>query len=188
MEPSTRPAMDALPTALLRVSSELSLVLNGIRVTRETIQTYSTERLRDTHARLHEVSSTSESAAMEMLNGLDRTLAMIDNLEQSKDSTPSHAMYDALRAEVNQLYNHLQFQDIIAQQLNGVAGVLIEVEQRVQTIAGLFDEALGGRQDDARVGTGVQLDPSSYNPDASMRGAGDRQAQIDEAFRSARPG
>jgi hypothetical protein len=97
-------------------------------------------------------------------------------------------MYDSLRGEVNQLYHHLQFQDIIAQQLNGVAGVLIEVEQRVQTVASLFDEAFGGHRNDTRVGTGVELDPSSYNPDASMRGAGDRQALIDEAFRSARPG
>jgi hypothetical protein len=168
-----------------RLSEELSRVLNAIRVTRETIQTYSTERLRDTHARLHEVSSTSESAAMEMLNGLDRTLAMIDDLERSAGGSSSSETYAALRAEVNQQYGHLQFQDIIAQQLNGVAGVLIEVEQRVQTIAGLFDDILGGQ---VSAGTGVVLDPHSYNPDATMRGAGDRQAMIDEAFRSARSG
>lgn len=124
---------------------------------------------------------------MEMLNGLDRTLAMIDELERSRVSAPEHAKFEALRAEVNQLYSHLQFQDIIAQQLNGVAGVLIEVEQRVQTVAALFDEALGGTQTELRIGTGVTHDPDSYNPDASMRGAGDRQAQIDETFRSARP-
>jgi chemotaxis regulatin CheY-phosphate phosphatase CheZ len=189
MEPSAaQPTTEALPSVLLRVSSELSRVLNGIRVTRETIQTYSTERLRDTHARLHEVSSTSESAAMEMLNGLDRTLGMIDELERSREASPAHAMFDALRTEVNQLYSHLQFQDIIAQQLNGVAGVLIEVERRVQTVATLFEEALGGNRADLRAGTGVVLDPSSYNPDASMHGAPDRQALIDEAFRSARSG
>lgn len=186
MEPETPGSEpDAQPSAVLRLSAELSRVLNGIRMTRETIQTYSTDRLRDTHARLHEVSSTSESAAMEMLNGLDRTLAMIDALERSAGGSAQPEMYQALRAEVNQQYGHLQFQDIIAQQLNGVAGVLIEVEQRVQTVAGLFDDILGGQM---TPGTGMVLDPESYNPDASMRGAGDRQTMIDEAFRSARSG
>lgn len=187
MESPAHPTADTLPSALLRVSSELSLVLNGIRLTRETIQTYSTERLRDTHARLHEVSSTSESAAMEMLNGLDRTLAMIDRLEQSTDATPSTDMYDALRAEVNQLYSHLQFQDIIAQQLNGVAAVLVEVEERVQTVTNLFGDALGESRDATRH-PAVRLDPGAFNPDASVRQTGDRQAMIDEAFRSARTG
>lgn len=188
MEPSAaRPNAEAIPSALLRVSSELSRVLNGIRLTRETIQTYSTERLKDTHARLHEVSSTSESAAMEMLNGLDRTLAMIDNLERSTDTRPTPAMYDALRSEVNQLYSHLQFQDIIAQQLNGVAAVLVEVEQRVQNVASLFDDGMGALGH-APPGTGVRLDATTFNPDATMRETGDRQAMIDEAFRSARTG
>ncbi len=186
MEPQTPgPDPEVLPSAILRLSAELTRVLNGIRVTRETIQTCSADRLRDTHARLHEVSSTSESAAMKMLNGLDRTLAMIDALEHSAGGTAAPDLYRALRAEVNQQYSHLQFQDIIAQQLNGVAGVLIEVEQRVQTVAGLFDDILGGQ---LAPGTGMVLDPQSYNPDATMRGAGDRQAMIDEAFRSARSG
>jgi hypothetical protein len=122
---------------------------------------------------------------MEMLNGLDRTLAMIDALERSAGGDGTAEMYQALRAEVNQQYSHLQFQDIIAQQLNGVAGVLIEVEQRVQTVAGLFDDILGGQ---TTLATGVVLDPQSYNPDATMHGTGDRQAMIDEAFRSARSG
>ena len=67
---------------------ELSQVLSGIRLTRETIQSYSVERLRDTHDRLSEVTSTTETAAMQMLNGLDRTLAMIDELERSSEGGP----------------------------------------------------------------------------------------------------
>src|SRR5947208_4864384 len=57
------------------------------RVTRETIQKHSMERLRNTHAKLNEVSSATEIAAVEMLNGLDRTLGMIDQLEaDTKDN------------------------------------------------------------------------------------------------------
>lgn len=144
------------------------------------------ERLRDSNVRLSEVTSTTETAAMQMLNGLDRTLAMIDQLEESGESLPPHEMCDALRAEVNQLYGHLQFQDIITQQLNGVAGLLVEVEQRVQTITDLFDESLGGQRDGGRPAAGSGSESGAYNPDASMRDTSDRQAIIDEAFRSAR--
>lgn len=189
MEPSAvQPGPEPLPAAILRVSSELSQVLSRIRHTRETIQSYSVERLRDSHERLSEVTSTTETAAMQMLNGLDRTLAMIDQLERSSQSGPPHEACDALRAEVNQLYGHLQFQDIIAQQLNGVAGLLGEVEQRVRTITDLFDESVGARRDGDLPVTGVPLDRSAFNPDASMHDASDRQAMIDEAFRSARTG
>ena len=187
MAPSAaQPGPEPLPTALLRVSAELSQVLSGIRLTRETIQSYSVERLRDTHDRLSEVTSTTETAAMQMLNGLDRTLAMIDELERSSEGGPPHQACDALRAEVNQLYGHLQFQDIIAQQLSGVAGLLVEVEQRVRTITDLFDDSLGARDGGDRPATGALLDAAAFNPDASMRDTSDRQAAIDEAFKSAR--
>jgi hypothetical protein len=178
-----QPNLHGLPRTLLRVQSELAHALSSIRVTRETIQSYSIERLRDTHARLSEVSTTSETAAMEMLNGLDRTLAMIDQLERDGIARRPREMCEALRNEVNQLYGCLQFQDIIAQQLRGVGALLVEVEQRVEGIASLFDGTLAG-DTPARA---ESPDPDSYNPNASMRDAGQRQALIDEAFRTARP-
>ncbi len=176
-----QPNLAGLPKKLLRVYAELAEALNGIRLTRETIQAYSVERLRDTQMRLNAVSSTTESAAIEMLNGLDRTLAMIDQLEGSQREAPSHEMCDALRSEVNQLYGCLQFQDIIGQQLRGAAGLLLEVEQRVETVASLFDESHGARSVDL-----PSEAPASYNPDASMRDTASRQAMIDEAFSLAR--
>ena len=177
-----QPNLQGLPRTLLRVHSELAHALSSIRSTRETIQSYSVERLRDTHARLSEVSSTSEIAAMEMLNGLDRTLAMIDQLERDGVEQRPREMCEALRNEVNQLYGCLQFQDIIAQQLRGVGALLVEVEQRVEGIASLFDGALAG----GAPALTETSDAEAYNPDASMRDARQRQALIDEAFRTAR--
>jgi chemotaxis regulatin CheY-phosphate phosphatase CheZ len=108
-----RPNLAKLPDLLLRVYGDLAVALSGIRVTRETIQKHSIERLRDTHAKLNEVSSATEIAAMEMLNGLDRTLGMIDQLEGAtkENRRPSHEMCDGLGTEVNQLYGCLQFQE-----------------------------------------------------------------------------
>src|SRR5215210_2804699 len=179
-----RPNLAKLPELLLRVYGDLAVALSGIRVTRETIQKHSMERFRNTHARLNEVSSTSETAAMEMLNGLDRTLAVIDQLEgTSDDRRPTHGMCDALRAEVNQLYGCLQFQDIIAQQLSGVAALLSETEQRLESVALLFDDP-PGTDEDGGPKPDPQPGPATFNPDATMRNVGERQAMIDETVRT----
>lgn len=174
-----RPNLQELPGIMLRVSTEVTEALNGIRATRETIQSYSLERLKDTHARLSEVSSTTESAAMEMLNGLDRTLALIDTLESGVGAASG---FDALRGEVNQLYGHLQFQDIITQQLRGVTALLAELEGRLQAVASLFDPG----QVRAAVHVSASPDPESYNAEASANDVAGRQALIDAAFSAAR--
>ena len=181
-----RPNFAGLPNLLTRVYSDLAVALSGIRVTRETIQKHSMERLRNTHSRLSEVSSATETAAMEMLNGLDRTLGMIDQLERTTDDRrPSHETCDALRTEVNQLYGCLQFEDIITQQLSGVAALLFEIEQRLESVAHLFDDPPTDEQTADRVAE-PHLGPTAFNPDATMRDRAGRQAMIDETFRSGR--
>lgn len=178
-----QPNLQALPRVLLRLHSDLAQALQSIRSTRETIQSYSLDRLRDSHVRLSEVSSTTETATMEMLNGLDRTLAMIDRLECANCEAHPKAMSEPLRNEVNQLYGHLQFQDIITQQLRGVGALLVEVEERVDAVARLFDDALGGEM---AAGPTAAPDSRTYDPDASMRDASERQAVIDAALQAAR--
>jgi hypothetical protein len=179
-----QPNLQALPRTLLRVHSGLARAQQSIREVRETIQSYSIDRLRDTHARLSEVSSTTETAAMEMLNGLDRTLAMIDQLESGSRYAPPAVMCEALRNEVNQLYGLLQFQDIIAQKLHGVGALLVEVEPRVDAVASLFDDPL---ETETPRPAGLKLPEAiSYNPDASMRDTPQRKVMVDAAFQSAR--
>jgi CheY-like chemotaxis protein len=179
-----QPNLEALPQTLLRVHSELARALQQVRETRQAIQSYSIDRLRDTHVRLSEVSCTTETAAMEMLNGLDRTLAMIDQLESGSREASPKAMCEAVRNEVNQLYGLLQFQDIIAQKLRGVGGLLVEVEQRVGAVANLFDDAFN--EEAPRSGLPTPPGTTSYNPDASMDDVRQRQAMVDAAFQSAR--
>ena len=190
------PNLRHLPKVILTVYGEIGAALRGIRLSREAIQSYSLDRLRDTHSKLSEVSSTTESAAMEMLNGLDRSLAMIDGLETAQGAgtvsgTGTHAQFDALRTEVNQLYGCLQFQDIIAQQLSGVAALLVDVEQRMATLAQLFDHpGVAGAEAGGTAAAGAGLapaDPEAYNPDATARNVAERQALVDEAFGLVRP-
>jgi hypothetical protein len=179
-----QPNIDNLPQTMLKIYAQVMEALSGIRVTRDMIQAYSADSLRATHARISEVNSTTESAAMEMLNGLDRTLAMIDQLQAggTGDASAAGVQFDALRNEVNQLYGCLQFQDIITQQLHGVTAQLAEVEQRMEQVASLFDENLGIRADGAPTRLPGAPDPASFNAHASMENVADRQALIDEAF------
>jgi len=170
-----RPSLAELPTVMLRVYSEISAALGGIRQTREAIQAHAVQRLHDSHDKLKEVSSTTESATMEMMNGLDRTLALIDDLERQADSASPAPAFNTLRGEVNQMFNHLQFQDITAQQLQGVTHLLIDVESRIDSVAAMFGQAIG----EAAPASSESL---SYNPDATVKNTAARQAMIDEAF------
>jgi chemotaxis regulatin CheY-phosphate phosphatase CheZ len=175
-----QPDLAIVPGTLLHVYSELSRALECIRQTRAALESCSLAEIKDTHARLSEVSTATESAAMAMLNGLDRTLAMIDQLEAGSGQHQASAVPQALRDEVNQLYTHLQFQDIIAQQLRGVSDLLTDLERRVTGLAVLFDGPAPGA-----VPGPPPRDTQAYNPDASMTGAPERQAAIDATFRAA---
>lgn len=177
-----RPSIDNLPQTMLKIYAQVMEALSGIRVTRDLIQAYSADGIRATHARISEVNSTTENAAMELLNGLDRTQALIDQLQSGGNADSAVANFDLLRNEVNQLYSCLQFQDIITQQLHGVSAQLAEVEQRMEQVASLFDEQLGLRKEGPAAPPVAPPDPRTFNAQASMQNVADRQALIDEAF------
>ncbi|MEP6572280.1 MAG: hypothetical protein ABJD11_06275 [Gemmatimonadota bacterium] len=180
---SGRPDLAELPRVLLRCYSEITEALGGIRLTREAIQAHAVERIRDTHLKLNEVSSTTESATLEMLNTLDRTQALIGSLEKETGASRSpQGTFDALRAEVNLMFNCLQFQDITAQQLQGVNALLGDVEARIESVAALFDHALGGSGEVSSPAPLPKPDETAFNPDASARNTAARQAIIDAAF------
>jgi hypothetical protein len=177
-----QPNLDNLPQTMLKIYAQVMEALSGIRISRDLIQAYSADGLRATHARISEVNSATETAAMELLNGLDRTQAMIDQLQAGGDSASAVANFDRLRNEVNQLYSCLQFQDIITQQLHGVSAQLAEVEQRMEQVASLFDEQLGLRNEDSAPPPVAMADARTFNAHASMHNVADRQALIDQAF------
>jgi hypothetical protein len=186
---AAQPDLADLPALLLQVHAEIQVVLGGIRSTREAIEAQAVERIRDSRHRLSSVTSTTESAALELLNGLDRSLELINSLETQSSGAGSGEGFQRLRDQVSALYNHLQFQDITAQQLQGVAQSLSELEHRVRTVTALFDQALHGHP--ARPAAALQSASSArlpYNPDATMHHSHADQAMIDAAFKGARHG
>lgn len=179
----SKPHLSNLPAMLLKTYNEIASALDGIRLTREMIQTSALDGLQHSTLRLTEVSSTTESAAMELLNGLDRSLGMLDEMEQS--DAASLERLGALRAQINELFAHLQFQDITSQQLQGVMQMLTEVEGRVSRVADLFDQALSGGVLRPGAFEGMAKQGSTklaFNPDATVKDAEARQAVIDATF------
>jgi chemotaxis regulatin CheY-phosphate phosphatase CheZ len=178
----THPRLSSLPSVLLKAYNEMAEVLTGIRITRETIQHQALDQLQDTQERLNLVSSATESAAMEIMNGLDRTLGLLDRLDAREDG--DREALAALREEINQLFGHLQFQDIITQQLRGVMALVMDVERRIASVAALFDQSLGSA---IQAAAAPPPNPDAYNADAVWDASPDRQAAVDAAFAVVRP-
>ncbi len=185
---SSRSTLTELPKILLNVYSEITAALGGIRLSREAIQSHAIDRLRDTYARLDKVTSETESATTLILDGLDRSLAVIDQIAEANGNGASpgekekavQEAVDTLRAEVMELFNHLQFQDITAQQLRGAIELLNDVEGRLEALAKVFDPSCltqhGWEQDSGG---------EDHNAEASMSDAEARQALADETVKKA---
>jgi hypothetical protein len=184
---AARPALTDLPAMLLRAHAELSDILSGIRLTREAIQAHTVDRLRDSKDRLQDVNATTENATMELMNGLDRSMELIGSLEAQARGATDPVGFEALRTQVSALYNHLQFQDITAQQLQGVGAALLEIELRMSAVSALFDHGVLAAS--SALPRAVLPESSAglaFNPDATMGHSRADQAMIDAAFQGAR--
>jgi chemotaxis regulatin CheY-phosphate phosphatase CheZ len=175
-----------LPQVLLRAYSEISGVLTTLRQSRDVLEQTTVEKLHQTNNKLREVTSATETAATDMLDGLDRSLALVDELDaEAAAGTSQRApeLHAELRNELFGLMNCLQFQDITTQQLNYASSVLIDMENRLTELVHLFDPQKLGIDTSS-----LQLRPQSlaaFDPAATTSDAEHRQALVDEIF--ARP-
>jgi chemotaxis regulatin CheY-phosphate phosphatase CheZ len=188
---ASRPSLGRLPTAILRAHGEINYILEGIRSTRSALQVRAVERIRDTHNRLIDVTSTTENATIELMNGLDRTIELVNSLEQQAAGNGSSDGYQLLRDQVSALYNHLQFQDITTQQLQGVTHSLTDLEQRVGALSAIFDQGMVAEPPGSALRQTLEADSSSqlaFNPDATMKRTVADQSMVDETFKGARNG
>ena len=181
---SGRRDLDGLPSLLLNAYTEVTAALGGVRVSREAIQSQAIDQLRATNEKLAQVSSHTEAAATKMLDGLDRTLVLIDQLSDS-ESDNNYSLQEAaetLRSEINELFICLQFQDITAQQLKGAVDLLANVEERLEGVAKMFDGPDGSSQASAE----SEEAAIHYDPAASMDSATSRQQLADQMMQTAR--
>jgi hypothetical protein len=178
-----------LPQILLRAHAEISQVLESLRRSRGILERTTMERVRRTQAKLREVSAETENAAIGMLDGLDRSLEIVDRLDDDSErrlrADEAATLRSELRDRLNGLIIALQFQDITAQQLSYASAVLEDLEGRMAAVAALIDQNLVGLEPvdgDQPVMELLPNQPRSFDSDASTIGAETRQAIADEIF------
>jgi chemotaxis regulatin CheY-phosphate phosphatase CheZ len=176
-------ALAALPRMLLKAYSEIISVLECLKQSRGMLERTTVERLQHTHEKLREVSSTTENAATNMLDGLDRALGLVDRLDAESGSEAAEsaaALRAQLRDELFAMMSHLQFHDITTQQLNYTSSVLTDMERRLAQVAKVFDPRSLGVEVPQ---TGeAPSGPVAFDPGATAQNAEVRQALADEIF------
>ena len=174
-----------LPKTLLRAYSEIVGILARLSESRGLLEHAAVERLVHMNDKLKEVSSATETAATDIMNGLDRSAAMIDELdalaEQPDSAERSAEVRGRVREELSGLMVHLQFQDITTQQLAFASSIIQEMEGRLAAIVQLFDsDSLGVKA--AIAPLLATPGPAAFDPNATMDVATDRQQLADEIF------
>ena len=176
-----------LPPVLRRAYNEISGMLQTLRSSRDALEQATTEKLHRTSAKLEEVTSATEVAATGLLDGLDRALNMVDDLDEldRSDDDQAAGIRARLRDELFQSINYLQFQDITTQQLNYASSILLDMEQRLAEIAETFDPSSVEVPDPASVNAALDQPAMAsalvtFDPDASHCDAERRQALVDE--------
>ncbi|MBX3174789.1 MAG: hypothetical protein KF709_10290 [Gemmatimonadaceae bacterium] len=172
---------ETLPDMLMMAHDEVCAILNSLRTSRDLLQKSSVSHLRNTTAKLQEVTDATEVAATGILDGLDRSIALVDKLDTLDASGNGEAVdtRNALRDELFQAQAALQFQDITAQQLAYAASMLIEMEDRMKGLA----HALEPHNQAASVKVAaVSSAMRAFDPNATMANPQGRQALADEIF------
>lgn len=172
----------ALMQLLERGHREITGLLSSLRQSRDLLERRAVGHLESTHARLREVTNATEIAATNVLDGLERTVGMLDALEAGAHTAQeATALRGRMRDELFALMGHMQFQDITTQQLNYASAVLTDVQDRLARVVALFDPQLfGGTAEPSH------HEPSAagatFDPAASVNDAGERQSVADEIF------
>ena len=166
-----------LSRTLLRAYAETVGIVSRIRESCGMMDSAGVDKLQQMHGRLREVSSATETAATDMLDGLNRTVALVELLDAPGrlSDDDRHRMLASLREELNGVMNHLQFQDITAQQLGHIASLLADMRRRINQVVTMFAQpATSFAKDEPAAG--------SFDPNASTSASTDRQAVADEIF------
>lgn len=173
---------DATRDALARAYGVISQMLTSVRSGRDLIQRTAVQKLQFTEAKLNEISDATESAAFDMLDGLDRALALVDRFEQEALEGKTSRVAPELREEIYNVIGHLQFQDITSQQLNHASSILHEMESHLSSFVKLFgsDGILEPEEIEPRSG------PVTFDTAATVSNAADRQELVDQLISSTR--
>ena len=187
MSDATRPSptdqVERLPDMLLKAHDEVVAVLQSLKRSRDILQKSSVNQLKLTSEKLQEVTNATEVAATGILDGLDRSIGLVDQLEglDASGNAEADAVRNQLRDELFMAQAALQFQDITAQQLAYASSLLTELEERMAGLANALEaDGFGARTPEqaARALAAHQ----AFDPNATMDNSQQRQELADAIF------
>ncbi len=151
---------------LARGHGEIVSVLRNLRESRDVL-----------------AQTSSGRAASDVLDGLDRAVALVDQMDAEAsdgDAAAGANLRRALREELFSLMGCMQFQDITTQQLSYASSVLTETETRLAELASILGPAALGAA--GAPASTASSGPVTFDPTASMANADARQAVADQVF------
>ncbi len=170
---------------LKRGYHDIAGVLESLRHSKSLLERATLDKIARTGEKLREVSSATESAATDILNGIERATTIVDDLDacdETGDRDGARALRGALRDELFALMGHMQFQDITSQQLAYASAVIEDIEVRLEAVAHLFELPLH-----AATESGVSPAAAAhFDPEATISGRVERQAVADEIVAASR--
>jgi len=172
----------ALSENLLRAYAETASLIARFRENPGVLDTSGIERLQQMRGRLHEVSSATETATTDILDGLGRAVVLVEQLDSAipPSDAQRHQMAASLREELSGLSNHLQFQDITSQQLVHIAALLGDMRSRLSEVVSVVGPTPTGNAESPAASSAALQDPWTGDD-------GHGQAVADEIFAKRTP-
>ena len=167
-----------VPELLSRASLIINKMLESLRAGQQVLQRSAVEKLHHTNTKLHEISSATESATTDIMDGLDRAFLLVDQLDGEDVGPRGAEIGGALRDELFAVMNHLQFQDITSQQLDHASSIIRDMEHYLDEFVVLFDLPTIGTV--AGHTPAQRSEPRPFDPCATTLDAEKRQAMVDE--------
>jgi hypothetical protein len=129
-----------LSRTLLRAYAETAGIVGRFRETAGMLDSSGIDKLQQMHGHLRQVSSATELATHGILDGLGRAVSLVEKLDEESalSDAERHRMISSLREELGGVVNHLQFQDITAQQLKHIESQLVDMNRRITQVVKIF--------------------------------------------------
>ena len=164
-----------LSKSLLRAYAETLAIVSRLHGGSATPDLADANGTSQVHGNLQAVTSATEVAATDILDGLGRAISVVDHLDAGdNDSARRHELVAALREELYSVVAHLQFQDIMAQRLSHVSTLLDEMRQRLLAMLTAFAPAAALAAETERV--------AALNARESMLNTAEREAVVEETL------
>jgi len=172
-------AIESLPAVLAEMRRQITAVLEHLRESSGALQHESVSKLQLTLEQLQKASTTTESAAHGILDGIDRSLTLVgelDTLDGSGNTVAAEKrahlkehLFDAMRG--------VQFQDVTSQQLRHASSLINDMEQRFGSLVKALDP-----ESIHQLTADLATREAHFDPDATFSDRERRQADADGVF------